>query len=238
VIPWLVGAALAGGAVVYLLVPGAKTQPKPAPMAAKEPPAPPRPAAAPIVKKNPEVARDECVAAHFPDGAFEASSDFAFVCQGDDFQQTVLRLHSLVREPADAGSDALAPDADAEASSPAARAAGREQDAGMEGRSLGWYELPATAIIRKTCCPGAAPITLPETPGWCEQLQTVVRRMADDSSKSVDLAPVARTFDKGVGCLYGQKIRHGYAYSAPPTPANRAAFQQFLGRSAIISTRR
>jgi hypothetical protein len=62
--------------------------------------------------------------------------------------------------------------------------------------------------------------------------------MADDSSKSVDLAPVARTFDKAVGCLYGQRIRHAYTYAGPPTPANRASFQQFLGRAAIIGARR
>jgi hypothetical protein len=144
----------------------------------------------------------------------------------------------MVREPIDAGSDANAPDSGVGSGIDLVRAASREQDGGVQGRPLGWYELPATAIIRRTCCPGAVPITLPETPGWCEQLQTVVRRMADDSAKSVDLAPVARTFDKAVGCLYGQRIRHGYAYEGPPASANRASFQQFLGRAAIISARR
>jgi hypothetical protein len=62
--------------------------------------------------------------------------------------------------------------------------------------------------------------------------------MADDSAKSVDLAPLARSFDKAVGCLYAQRIRHGYAYEGPPTPGNRSSFQQFLGRAAISSTRR
>lgn len=238
VIPWLIGAAVAGGAVVYVLLPGAKTEQKSAPATADDAPPLPRPAAKPTVKKNPEVVRDECVVAHFPEGAFESASGFGFVCDGGDFRETVVRLHSMVREPVDAGSDASAPDADTGLALAQGREGSREKDGGAEGRPLGWYELPATAIIRKTCCPGAAPITLPETPGWCEQLQTVVRRMADDSSKSVDLAPVARTFDKAVGCLYGQRVRHGYGYEKPPTSPNRASFQQFLGRAAIISTRR
>jgi hypothetical protein len=239
VIPWLVGVALVGGAVGFLaLRPSAKTPAQSVPTTAEEAPAPPRAAAKPTAKKNPEVVRDECVVAHFPEGAFEAQSAFGFVCEGGDFRDTVVRLHSMVREPIDAGSDANAPDADAGSGIDLVRAASREQDGGVQGRPLGWYELPATAIIRRTCCPGAVPITLPETPGWCEQLQTVVRRMADDSAKSVDLAPVARTFDKAVGCLYGQRIRHGYAYEGPPASANRASFQQFLGRAAIISARR
>jgi hypothetical protein len=238
VIPWAIGAAVAGGAIVYVLLPSAKTEKKSEPTTAEEAPPSPRPVAKPAVKKNPEIVRDECVVAHFSEGALDTASGFGFVCDGGDFRETVVRLHSMVRGPHDAGGDASPPDADTGSSLAQVRAAGREKDAGAEGRPLGWYELPATAIIRKTCCSAAAPITLPETPGWCEQLQTVVRRMADDSSKSVDLAPVARTFDKAVGCLYGQRVRHGYGYEKPPTPANRALFQQFLGRAAIISTRR
>jgi hypothetical protein len=103
---------------------------------------------------------------------------------------------------------------------------------------LDWYELPATAIIRKSCCDGATPVILPETPGWCEQLQTVVRRIADDSSKAGDLAPGARAFDKAVACLFANKVGKWYAYEKAPTDANRQAFQQFLSRAAISEARR
>ena len=87
-------------------------------------------------------------------------------------------------------------------------------------------------------CPQAAPVILPETQGWCEQLQSVVRRMADDSAKSVDLAPGARAYDKAVGCLYANRVRHGYTYSVQPNAGSRALFQQFLSRAAVISARR
>jgi hypothetical protein len=63
--------------------------------------------------------------------------------------------------------------------------------------------------------------------------------MADDSSKAVDLAPAARAFDKAVTCLFANKIARPYAYDKqPPTDANRAAFQQFLGRAAVSDARR
>jgi hypothetical protein len=114
----------------------------------------------------------------------------------------------------------------------------RRADGGAPSSGLDWYELPATAIVRKTCCPSSSPAILPELPGWCEQLQSVVRRMADDSAKSVDLGPGARSFNRAVGCLYAGHVKHGYAYPSAPTAANRAVFQQFLSRAAIVSTRR
>jgi hypothetical protein len=238
VLPWLLGAAALGGGVVYLVLPSAKTEPKPAPAPAAEAPAPAPKVQKPVVKKDPEVVRDECVVAHFEQGALEEKSKLAFVCEDGDFRETTTRLHAMVKvlTPMDAGSDASS--ADAAIAVDTVRAATPELDGGEHGTALGWYELPATAIIRKACCPGAVPITLPPTPGWCEQLENVVRLMAEDSAKSVDLAPLGRRFDKAVGCLYAQRVRHGYTYGNPPTPVNRAAFQQFLGRAAITSTRR
>jgi hypothetical protein len=108
----------------------------------------------------------------------------------------------------------------------------------VKGSGLSWYELPATAIIRRHCCTAAPPLTLPESAGWCEQLQSAVRRVADDSSKAVDLAPAARDFDKAVNCLFANKIARPYPYDKPPNDANRAAFQQFLGRAAVSDARR
>jgi hypothetical protein len=115
---------------------------------------------------------------------------------------------------------------------------GRRADGGVRGSGLDWYELPATAIIRKSCCPNSSPVILPELPGWCEQLQSVVRRLADDSAKSVDLGPGARSFDRAVGCLFAGHVKHGYGYPTAPSPASRAVFQQFLSRAAIASTKR
>jgi hypothetical protein len=207
--------------------------------------APPKP----VVKRDADVVRNECVAEHFLPQRFEDKTDFAFVCEDSDFVTTARRLYALpLLEPvaaaldggADAGDAGLTLDAgpvDAGLTLDVVRRQGKG-DAGVRGSSFEWYELPATAIIRKTCCPQAAPVILPETQGWCEQLQSVVRRMADDSARSVDLAPGARAYDKAVGCLYANRVRHGYTYSVQPNAGSRALFQQFLSRAAVISARR
>ncbi|HEY3495181.1 MAG TPA: hypothetical protein VGK73_10865 [Polyangiaceae bacterium] len=247
--PWLLVAALGGGAGVYLaIVPGTRPPAKEEAPAATEPTVtrsvPPKP----VVKRNADVVRNECVAEHFLPLTFENTTDFAFVCADGDFAALARRLYGLpMVDPADAGSDGGISDAGGSDAGDAGllgdvvrlapKAGTAAKDAGV-GSGLEWYELPATAIIRKTCCPNSAPVILPETQGWCEQLQSVVRRMADDSAKSVDLAPGARSYDKAVGCLYANRVRHGYTYSGPPNAVNRSVFQQFLSRAAIISARR
>jgi hypothetical protein len=81
-------------------------------------------------------------------------------------------------------------------------------------------------------------VILPSTPGWCEQLQSAVRQIADDSARSGDLAPVARSYDKAVNCLFANHIARPYAYESPPTVTQRAAFQHFLSLAAISEARR
>ena len=159
-------------------------------------------------------------------GAFEPDQNFAFLCDDGDFKDATTQLQRLVRPPA-------AHAGDAGIGAEATRA-----DAGPRTSGLDWYELPAAAIIRKSCCEGAAPVSLPQTPGWCEQLQTVVRRIAEDSNKAGDLAPAARSFDKAVACLFANRVGKIYGYEKAPTPANREAFQQFLSRAAISEARR
>jgi hypothetical protein len=92
--------------------------------------------------------------------------------------------------------------------------------------------------MRRACCASAPPVILPETPGWCEQLQSAVRQIADDSGRSGDLAPSARSFDKAVTCLFANHIARPYSYGGSPTPGQRAAFQRFLSLAAISEAKR
>jgi hypothetical protein len=224
--PLVVIAAIVGGGGVYLAVAPDAAQPpvqKEAPAPAANVPKAPQPERP---KLSASERRDSCVASYFDPGAFEAKQSFEFVCADGDFRDAAVQLQRLVRPPAPRGEDAGI-----------AAEAGRP-DAGARPSGLDWYELPATAIIRKSCCEGALPVTLPQTPGWCEQLQTVVRRIADESAKAGDLAPVARSFDKAVACLFANRVGKWYAYEKAPTDANRQAFQQFLSRAAISEARR
>jgi len=236
--PLLVIAALGGGGGVYVAVApdGAPPKPSAEPVAAA---APPVSSAAKAPKKRLSAAedRDACVVAYFPDGAFPGSPNFEFVCSDKDFREIATSLNQMVSAPPDAAGSGAAGVVGAAAPG-AASGDPIKADASPKGSGLAWYELPATAIIRRHCCVAAPPLTLPESSGWCEQLQSAVRRVADDSSKAVDLAPAARDFDKAVNCLFANKIARPYPYEKPPNEANRAAFQQFLGRAAVSDARR
>jgi hypothetical protein len=229
--PLLLIAALGGGGGVYVAVAPDGS----APVASAQPVAvaPPVTTSVPKApKQHLSVAeeRDACVVAYFPEGAFKANPSFEFVCSDKDFREIATSLNELVAAPpSEAPSGSTAPVASVDM---------LKADTGVKGSGLAWYELPATAIIRRHCCAAAPPLTLPESVGWCEQLQSAVRRIAEDSSKAVDLAPAARDFDKAVNCLFANKIARPYPYEKPPNDANRAAFQQFLGRAAVSDARR
>jgi hypothetical protein len=230
--PRLILAGVGGGLGVYLAVAPDSTPTKPSADAVMAPPPTVAPTTPKVEKKRLSAAeeRDACVVSYFPDGSFTGTPNFEFVCGDKDLREIATSLHQMAvtpAEPSDAGVvDASAPGDVVKA------------DAGTTRSGLDWYELPATGIIRRHCCAAAAPLTLPESAGWCEQLQSAVRRVADDSSKAVDLAPAARDFDKAVNCLFANKIARPYSYEKPPTDANRAAFQQFLGRAAVADARR
>jgi serine/threonine protein kinase len=235
--PLLLAAASISGGGVYLAVAPSAAPPAPSAVAAR--PAPPAPVKSAKKRQSAAEDRDACVAAHFDASALASATSFEFVCSDRDFRDLTTSLHRMVAPPAPAagtggGATVSAPGA---TSAPSA-SADTLRVAALRDAGLGWYELPATAIIRRSCCPAAPPLTLPESAGWCEQLQSAVRRVADDSSKSMDLAPAARAFDKAVSCLFANKIARPYAYDKPPTDANRRAFQQFLGRAAVSDARR
>jgi hypothetical protein len=103
---------------------------------------------------------------------------------------------------------------------------------------LGWYELPATAIVRVGCCKNPRAVQLPQTRGWCPQLEKVVQQVADDSRKPMDLSPSVRTFDEAVTCLFANSIVPPYVYQTLPTDHQRAMFQAFLKKAAENDARR
>ncbi|MFZ5894528.1 MAG: serine/threonine protein kinase [Myxococcota bacterium] len=219
--PVIAGAAAAGGLVVYIAI--ATTQEAPAappPREAVPAVAAPKARAPEKPKRSAAEEREVCARSYFPERDFAADVDFAFLCEDGDFRETSRKVFSLAKQQ----------------QLTAAASTEKSKDAASVG--LGWYELPAAGIMRKSCCQSSAPVALPETPGWCEQLQTAVRQIADDSARAGDLAPVARAYDKAVACLYANRISRPYTYESQPTPAQRAAFQHFLSLAAISEARR
>jgi serine/threonine protein kinase len=212
--------ASAGGLAVYIAIattqeaPAAPTPPEAAATAAPRARAPEKP------KRSVVEEREACARSYFPERQFSSNVNFAFVCEDGDFREVARRLFALAKEQP----------------LTAAATASSAKDAASVG--LGWYELPAAGIIRKSCCASAPPLVLPETPGWCEQLQSAVRQVADASARADDLAPVARAYDKAVTCLFANRIARPYAYQSVPSAAQRAVFQHFLSQAAISEARR
>ena len=226
--PWIAAAVPLLGGGAYLLLAPRPAPPAPAVVETVEAPRPKR-APKPAQPTDAVVALNECVVAHFPQNSLPPNTDFSSVCAEGDFVVVTRDLFSLATLPVEGGATpAAAPAASAPQVQPK-----------RQGLGLDWYELPATAIIRRTCCPSAPAVNLPDTPGKrCEQIGQVVQRMADNSAKAVDLAPGARLFDKTAGCLVANRVPHGYPYERAPKAASRAAFQEFLSRAAIIGARR
>lgn len=219
--PIAAAAALVSGLGVYFAVGGnaASTIPAASTTAVVQP----------LKTKAPEKPRlsanetaNACVRSYFSDFQIEASADFSFVCGDSDFREISRQVFSVVRDwSRPTGADTKTAHAQM-----------------LSADGLGWYELAAAGIIRKSCCANAAPVNLPQTVGWCEQLQTVVRRVSDDSAKAGDLAPGAKSFDKAVNCLYATKVMRPYTYDHAPTASQRKGFQDFLSLAAISEARR
>jgi hypothetical protein len=190
--------------------------------------------------------QSQCIRAYFRPDAIVEGTDLTFVCTEQDFLVVNRRLHEDSISPPQAASAAEQAQSTVEDGTtgslrgerPTAPAMVIRSGAPTKGWQLGWYELVATAIIQQNCCREAAPIKLPESAGWCQQLQTVVRRIAADSAKVGDISPGVRTFDEAVTCLLAQGRPAAYSYKAVPTPAQKYALQQFLKHAAEIDARR
>ncbi len=179
----------------------------------------------------PSEQRATCIRSYFEPPALQGAADLDFVCGGEPFQEVSARLFRLA-------APAPAPALSAGRSQPGAGEQGILVTGASAPFDLGWFEIPATVIVRTTCCPGAAPVTLPTTPGWCEQLQGQLRVLADASRKPIDLSPHGRKFGDAVQCLYSTATKHGYPYRSAPTDLQRYNFQRFLKHAAESDAQR
>lgn len=191
---------------------------------------------------SPDEARSVCIRSYFPESGLDKHSDFGFLCRSGDFLGIARQLSDRVAPQMEAAAPSAMPSSSdksqASAASPPSAAA--EDRPGMivtaepslRSEQLGWYELVAAAIVRQTCCREASPVHLQQTPGWCPQLQTVVRRIAEESTKTGDISPAIQAFDQAVGCLLAQRQRPPYPYHGPPSDTERQALQQFLKHAA------
>ncbi len=201
---------------------------------------------APSTKKlNKAEKLDACVRSFFEDDQFEADVDFGFVCSEGPLYPTSQKLHEVAEAKADArlAAELAAAAASASAGVAAGTPPPKNQDVVRGDRSrrpLGWYELLASSIVRRSCCVPPPPVELDKTQGWCDQLDDVVSDLADDSARSGDLAPRVKRFDRAVDCLFANRVEVPYPdyVKKPLDEAQRAALQRFLSHAAVSEAKR
>jgi hypothetical protein len=152
--------------------------------------------------------RAACVAAHLPEGAFGVTPDLSWLCGEADPRSGSAKLHAALIE--------------------AAPKAARPTHAMKLFGKMGWYRLPAYAVVRAGCCAGAAPLSLPEPHPDCPNLAKVLDEIGRRVAASESLDEALASFRKGVYC----ELNHGrgktYRQTEPPAGGQDTAFLELL----------
>ncbi len=181
-----------------------------------DPPPDPVPApeeVAPVeAKTNTAVA---CIEGFFPEDTFAptslASSDelMAGVCATTDLRNAKSILHQEVL----------------------AHAEGKPTPGLVSWGTMGWYQLPLTAAIRRACCTGEGQATqLPRQHGMCAGLAPTIEQLVDSPPTQAELESRGREYAGAVRCLYDAKRQGAYGYEYRPSQRNRQEFQRWLQR--------
>jgi len=172
--------------------------------------APPVAPVAPAKPSTPEE-RARCVASHFEGETLRGSEDFGFLCDDKDFRGINSQVH---RRLVVAGAGKVTP--------------------GMrEWSALGWFELAATAVVRRACCPaGTAMPNLPTTPGECQQLGAALDDLTRTPQAKATAEARAVAYEESVLCLFRAGTPRPYNYLQRPTKHARGVLIAFLERAA------
>jgi hypothetical protein len=159
---------------------------------------------------------EACMVPLFAKGTFEARSrpSFSFLCNETDPR----RGSRLIRKQVVLGATS-----------------GFVSDGMREWALLGWYELAAYAVMRARCCPGAAPIELPESPGACPAIAQALNELGGATSKAtrpedegIELA--LKHFREAINCRVRSGGTNLFGYVGAPKGGEDTAFQKTLVR--------
>jgi len=117
-----------------------------------------------------------CMAGYLPKGTFTKAPDVEWLCSETDPRAGADKLHGII---VSAGPKAGASDA-------------------MKIFSrIGWYAMPAFAVVRAGCCPDAAPLSLPE--GHCD-MDKKLRDVGDAVVSSHDVNEPLKAYTESIHC--------------------------------------
>ncbi len=111
---------------------------------------------------------------------------------------------------------------------------GRVTDGMREWALLGWYELAAYAAIRGRCCPGAAPLELPVTPGSCPDFGDALRAIsaaARPDASAASFAEASAGFDASLRCVLRSRQTKAFGKHKKLAGGEGTAFEKTFARA-------
>jgi len=149
-----------------------------------------------------------CAQDFFPPNTFIRTVSFDFLCANDNPRKSAVMLHQQIIH---AG-------------------AGSVTDGMRLWSSLSWYELVVVTMIRNACCPGAAPLVLPEPGEPCASMVDVLQDASRGPCTQPHLGQRISRFEESVRCLYAHDRPRPYRYQGLLNSHQRATFEEFAGR--------
>jgi hypothetical protein len=108
----------------------------------------------------------------------------------------------------------------------------RTSQAMTEWGVLSWYEMVVFAAVRGRCCPGAAPLELPEIKP-CVSLKDALNDVSKAAAGPLDrgaLAAPLKRYDEGLQCILRVGATGHYGRTRPPLGDGVDALKQALDR--------
>jgi hypothetical protein len=124
-----------------------------------------------------------CMASHLPKGTFAKTPEVDWLCSETDPRAGAEKLHTAIV---------------------AAAPRGTVTDAMKIFSRIGWYAMPAFAVVRAGCCPDAKPIELPEDK--CS-MSSALRDVGDAVEAAKDVAEPLKKYTESIHC----ELNHGGA---------------------------
>ncbi|HEV8547794.1 MAG TPA: hypothetical protein VGQ57_02180, partial [Polyangiaceae bacterium] len=124
-----------------------------------------------------------CMAGYLPKGTFTKAPDVEWLCGETDPRVGAEKLHSVIV---------------------AAGPKGAPSDAMKIFSRIGWYAMPAFAVVRSGCCPDAAPLSLPES--QCK-MDARLRDVGDAVVAVHDVVEPLKAYTDSIHC----ELNHGGA---------------------------
>jgi hypothetical protein len=159
----------------------------------------------------------KCLPTLFAAGTFPTPPDLAEVCTGKKVMDIAKHVKAAV-----------------------VKASGGHVNDGMqEWAVLGIHEIAAVAAMRGRCCPNAAPLDVPKSPGTCPPVADVITEIEQASHKGVadaDIDTVVAHFDSTARCIVRSGDTGAFGGVTALDGGETTVFQKILHRAQGTTT--